>query len=157
MATFFSSTHTYVCFFFFIIMSCRRLRAIEDTVLRVGGVWFGDVAGLEQAKGALREAIILPSKYPHLFTGGRKPWRRVLLYGPPGTGEGGHRSPNTKLEGSSLVPRPLPDFILQPWRRIWEWPGDKARRKEGGGLWNGKVLFYCVCFLYAGKTRLAQG
>ena len=91
MATFFFDL--YMCMFFFIfkffIMSCRRLRAIEDTVLRVGGVWFGDVAGLEQAKGALREAIILPSKYPHLFTGGRRPWRRVLLYGPPGTGEGG--------------------------------------------------------------------
>ena len=28
---------------------------------------------------------------------------------------------------ASLVPRPLPDFISQPWRnKIWEWPGDKA-------------------------------
>ena len=36
---------------------------------------------------------------------------------------------------ASLVPRPLPDFILQPWRtdfswgrwhKIWEWPGDEA-------------------------------
>ena len=44
------------------------------------------MAGLEQAKQALREAIILPMKYPHLFSGGRRPWRRVLLYGPPGTG-----------------------------------------------------------------------
>ena len=32
----------------------------------------------------------------------------------------------------SLVPRPLPDFISQPWRKkwlrdkIWEWPGDEA-------------------------------
>lgn len=67
--------------------SCSRLRAIEDTILHVEGVSFGGVAGLEQAKRALREAIVLPSKYPHLFTGGRRPWRRVLLYGPPGTGE----------------------------------------------------------------------
>ena len=27
----------------------------------------------------------------------------------------------------SLVPRPLPDFISQPWgHKVWEWPGDKA-------------------------------
>ena len=47
---------------------------------------FDHVAGLEQAKQALREAIILPVMYPHLFTEGRLPWSRVLLYGPPGTG-----------------------------------------------------------------------
>ena len=32
---------------------------------------------------------------------------------------------------SSLIPRPLPDFILQPWRKIWEWPGDEATRTLG--------------------------
>ena len=32
------------------------------------------------------------------------------------------------LHTVSLVPRPLPDFISQPWRKIvaWEWPGDEA-------------------------------
>ena len=64
----------------------RRLSAIKDTIVRGSEVLFDKVAGLEQAKQALREAIILPMKYPHLFTGGRRPWRRVLLYGPPGTG-----------------------------------------------------------------------
>ncbi|ESO89789.1 hypothetical protein LOTGIDRAFT_218616 [Lottia gigantea] len=29
----------------------------------------------------------MPFIYPHLFTGGRKPWKRILLYGPPGTGK----------------------------------------------------------------------
>ena len=28
-----------------------------------------DVAGLEQAKEALKEAVILPVKFPHIFTG----------------------------------------------------------------------------------------
>ncbi|XP_037079630.1 vacuolar protein sorting-associated protein 4B-like [Pollicipes pollicipes] len=29
----------------------------------------------------------MPVQFPHLFTGGRRPWTRILLYGPPGTGK----------------------------------------------------------------------
>jgi vacuolar protein-sorting-associated protein 4 len=45
------------------------------------------VAGLETAKDLLKEAVVLPRKFPQLFTGNRKPWQGILLYGPPGTGK----------------------------------------------------------------------
>mmetsp|Transcript_55927 Transcript_55927/g.77092 ORF Transcript_55927/g.77092 Transcript_55927/m.77092 type:complete len:259 (+) Transcript_55927:283-1059(+) len=50
-------------------------------------VAWDDVAGLEAAKESLKEAVILPVKFPQLFQGERKPWRGILLYGPPGTGK----------------------------------------------------------------------
>lgn len=50
-------------------------------------VKWDDVAGLEGAKEALKEAVILPVKFPQFFTGKRKPWSGILMYGPPGTGK----------------------------------------------------------------------
>ncbi|BDA48118.1 Vacuolar protein sorting-associated protein 4B [Coccomyxa sp. Obi] len=50
-------------------------------------VKWDDVAGLEGAKDSLKEAVILPVKFPQFFTGKRKPWSGILLYGPPGTGK----------------------------------------------------------------------
>jgi vacuolar protein-sorting-associated protein 4 len=67
----------------------KKLRgALSGAILsEKPNVRWEDVAGLEQAKEALKEAVILPIKFPHLFTGKRKPWRGILLYGPPGTGK----------------------------------------------------------------------
>ena len=50
-------------------------------------VKWDDIAGLEGAKEALKEAVILPVKFPQLFVGNRKPTSGILLYGPPGTGK----------------------------------------------------------------------
>jgi vacuolar protein-sorting-associated protein 4 len=56
-------------------------------VTETPNVKWSDVAGLESAKALLKEAVILPIRFPQLFTGKRKPWKGILLYGPPGTGK----------------------------------------------------------------------
>ncbi|CZR64224.1 probable vacuolar sorting protein VPS4 [Phialocephala subalpina] len=67
----------------------QKLRnALQGAILQdKPNIRWEDVAGLEGAKEALKEAVILPIKFPHLFTGKRQPWKGILLYGPPGTGK----------------------------------------------------------------------
>ena len=67
----------------------RKLRSGLSNVILTErpNVSWDDVAGLSSAKDALKEAVILPIKFPQLFTGKRKTWSWILLYGPPGTGK----------------------------------------------------------------------
>lgn len=48
---------------------------------------FSDIVGLPEAKRLLKEAVLMPMKYPHFFQGILEPWKGILLFGPPGTGK----------------------------------------------------------------------
>lgn len=50
-------------------------------VMEKPNVGWSDVAGLEAAKEALKEAVILPIKFPHLFTGSRGCYPSLALRG----------------------------------------------------------------------------
>lgn len=50
-------------------------------------IHWDDIAGLEKAKKLLKEAVVMPIKYPQIFQGILTPWKGMLLYGPPGTGK----------------------------------------------------------------------
>lgn len=60
---------------------------LNDIVVRGDEVHWDDVAGLETAKNALKEAVVYPFLRPDLFMGLREPARGLLLFGPPGTGK----------------------------------------------------------------------
>ncbi|KAI4208737.1 MAG: hypothetical protein LQ348_000058 [Seirophora lacunosa] len=59
----------------------------NEIVVSGDEVHWDDVAGLDIAKKALKEAVVYPFLRPDLFMGLREPARGMLLFGPPGTGK----------------------------------------------------------------------
>lgn len=68
----------------------RNLAAsIQREILETSpNVKWDDIIGLDDAKRLLKEAIVMPLKYPALFQGPLlQPWQGCLLFGQPGTGK----------------------------------------------------------------------
>lgn len=69
-----------------------ELRPLGDTITREifqknPNVRWDDVIGLNETKRLLKEAVVMPLKYPQLFQGLLSPWCGILLFGPPGNGK----------------------------------------------------------------------
>jgi hypothetical protein len=63
------------------------IETIEREVRQpVGNTPWDSIGGLADAKDLLHEAVVLPLWMPEYFTGIRRPWKAVLMFGPPGTG-----------------------------------------------------------------------
>ncbi|KAJ3508274.1 hypothetical protein NMY22_g16666 [Coprinellus aureogranulatus] len=100
----------------------KKLRAgLSGAILtEKPNVKWDDVAGLEAAKNSLKEAVILPIKFPHLFTGKRTPWKGILLYGPPGTGKS-YLAKAVATEAKSTF------FSVSSSDLVSKWQGDSER------------------------------
>lgn len=59
----------------------------RDIVQKNPDTRWDDIADLHEAKRLLEEAVVLPMWMPDFFKGIRRPWRGVLMVGPPGTGK----------------------------------------------------------------------
>ena len=59
----------------------------RDILLHNPNVKWSDIAGLKDAKRLLEETIVLPLWMPDYFKGIRRPWKGILMVGPPGTGK----------------------------------------------------------------------
>ena len=59
----------------------------RDIVQKNPNVHWVDIAELHEAKKLLNEAVVLPLWMPEFFKGIRRPWKGVLMVGPPGTGK----------------------------------------------------------------------
>ncbi|XP_021940037.1 katanin p60 ATPase-containing subunit A-like 1 isoform X1 [Zootermopsis nevadensis] len=59
----------------------------RDIVQKNPNIHWDDIADLREAKRLLEEAVVLPMWMPDFFKGIRRPWKGVLMVGPPGTGK----------------------------------------------------------------------
>ncbi|KAJ7022989.1 P-loop containing nucleoside triphosphate hydrolase protein [Mycena alexandri] len=101
----------------------NKLRAgLAEAILGPAGsdVTWDDIAGLDAAKYSMKEAVIIPIKFPLLFTGKRKPWKGILLYGPPGTGKS-HLAKAVATEAKSTF------FSISSSDLVSKWQGDSEK------------------------------
>lgn len=74
------------------LLSCQEWQnlaeLVKSTILSDNlKLKWSDICGNNQAIEIIKEAVLTPLKYPQLFSSTLKPWRSVLLHGPPGSGK----------------------------------------------------------------------
>ncbi|RNF26839.1 putative katanin, putative,serine peptidase, Clan SJ, family S16 [Trypanosoma conorhini] len=100
----------------------EELVSLIESDMHVGpiNVSWDDIAGLEEAKGLLEEAVVYPVLMPDYFQGIRRPWKGVLLYGPPGTGK-------TMLAKAVASECNTTFFNISPATLTSKWRGDSEK------------------------------
>ncbi len=97
------------------------LPSLDDTIITESpNVRWDQVAGLEDAKNALKQAVTLPIKFPQIFVDELKAWRGILLYGPPGTGK-------TFLAKAAATEAGATFFSISSADLISKWLGESER------------------------------
>ncbi|ONK66947.1 uncharacterized protein A4U43_C06F13860 [Asparagus officinalis] len=91
----------------------------RDIIRGSPDVKWESIKGLENAKRLLKEAVVMPIKYPKYFTGLLSPWKGILLFGPPGTG---------KMDGLTKTNELV--FVLAATNLPWELDAAMLRRLE---------------------------
>ena len=92
----------------------------NEIVVQGDEVHWSDVAGLDAAKKALKEAVVYPFLRPDLFLGLREPARGMLLFGPPGTGK-------TMLARAVATESRATFFAISASSLTSKWLGDSER------------------------------
>jgi vacuolar protein-sorting-associated protein 4 len=96
---------------------------VEQTVVSERpNVRWTDIVGASDAKSALKEAIVLPLRFPDAYRQARlKPWSGILLYGPPGTGK-------TLLAKAAAAESQATFFAVSASAILSKWLGESSRR-----------------------------
>ena len=111
---------------------------LTEVIVQGEEVHWSDVAGLEAAKKALKEAVVYPFLRPDLFSGLREPARGMLLFGPPGTGK-------TMLAKAVATESKSTFFAISASSLTSKWHGDSEKLVRAlfaiAKLWAPSIIF----------------